>query len=103
MKQNPLKDWIFGKTGGGGIREYQLEKLKETLRLVCRKVFCYGVIIVAASIHKQHGERISSPLIGSGTSVFIIPHQHPRVHCMASVGGYAPVLHDFQSGRSYTQ
>ena len=41
MSQNPLKGWIFSKTGGKSIREYQLEKLKETLRLVSVKSVYY--------------------------------------------------------------
>ena len=39
--KNPLGKWIFGKTGGRSIREYQLEKLKETLRLVCENSVFY--------------------------------------------------------------
>ena len=35
--QNPLEKWIFTKTGGKDIREYQLEKLNETLRYVSEK------------------------------------------------------------------
>ena len=31
--KNPMKDWIFRKTDGLSIREYQLEKIKETLQL----------------------------------------------------------------------
>ena len=31
-EKNPLVKWIFEKTGGLGIREYQLKKLKEVLR-----------------------------------------------------------------------
>jgi len=41
MGQNPLEGWIFGKTDGKSIREYQLEKLKETLRLVSDKSVFY--------------------------------------------------------------
>ena len=32
MTNNPMVDWIFRKTGGRDIRDYQLEKIKETLR-----------------------------------------------------------------------
>ena len=41
MGQNPLRDWIFNKTGGADIKEYQLERLKETLRLVSGKSLFY--------------------------------------------------------------
>jgi len=41
MGQNPLEGWILGKTGGKSIREYQLEKLKETLSLVTDKSAFY--------------------------------------------------------------
>jgi len=41
VKQNPLREWIFAKTGGRSIREYQLEKIKETLRLVSKNSSFY--------------------------------------------------------------
>ena len=34
MKPNPLEGWIIRKTGGKNIKEYQLNKLNETFRLV---------------------------------------------------------------------
>lgn len=37
MSNNPLGDWIFGKTGGADIRKYQIGKLRETLHLVMEK------------------------------------------------------------------
>ena len=46
MKQNPMVEWIFKKTGGENIKEYQLKKLRETLRLVSdnspfyQKLYC---------------------------------------------------------------
>ena len=34
MDKNPLEEWIYKKTSGMGIKAYQLEKIRETLRLV---------------------------------------------------------------------
>jgi len=39
---NPLNEWILNKTGGLGIREYQLEKIKEVLRFVNENSVFYG-------------------------------------------------------------
>ena len=39
--KNPMIDWIFGKTGGRSIKEYQLEKINETLELVLEKSVFY--------------------------------------------------------------
>ena len=42
MRQNPLEGWIFGKTGGKSILEYQLERIKDTFRLVTENSAFYS-------------------------------------------------------------